>query len=278
MAVLVRFAPTSLLALSLLAACSSSCAVRDGGDPHSDLGVPAVGGKDLRIRDVGDPTKPEHPSYISGSPAVSGVVVTAVDTYDETADGKGTGTLYVQDIGPGQPYGGISLFATTFNPGNLRVSVGDVLDLKGTYQEATDRGPTAMFPKGSLQAQIAFGIASFRYETAPPQPLDITLADLNDFTKGRQWIGLLVRVKDVPFPRDVYTAASGRSSVDMGTLPQAATGCDAPFPKAPQLVNDLMDLTPLNLHAGSSLKSVVGVVGFFCAIHLAPRSLADIQP
>ncbi len=277
MAVLVRFAPTSLLALSLLAACSS-CSTRDGGDPHSDLGVPAPGGKDLRVRDVGDPSKAEHASYISGTPAVSGVIVSAVDTYDETKDGKGTGTLYVQDIGVGQPYGGISLFATTFNPGNLRVSVGDVLDLKGTYQEATDRGPTAMFPKGAVQAQIAFAIGTFRYETAPPQPVDITLADLNDFEKGRQWIGLLVRVKNVPIPRDVYTAASGRSSVDLGTLPQAGPGCDSPFPKAPQLVNDLMDLTPLNLQAGSSLKTVVGVVGFFCAIHLAPRSLADIQP
>jgi hypothetical protein len=271
----VRFAPASLLVLSLLAA---SCSARDGGDPHSDQGVPAVGGKDLRIRDVSDPTRPEHPTYVSGTPAVSGVIVTAVDTYDETRDGKGTGTLYVQDIGPGQPYSGISLFATTFNPGNLRVSVGDVLDLKGTYQEATNRGPTAMFPPGSVQAQIAFAVASFRYETAQPVPVDIPLADLNDFAKARQWIGLLVRVKDVPFPRETYTATSGRSSVDMGTLPQAGAGCDSAFPKAPQLVNDLMDLTPLNLQPGSTLKSVVGVVGFFCAVHLAPRSLADIQP
>ena len=274
----MRFAPAKLFALAGLACAigAAACSARDGGDPHSDPGVPPVGGKDMRIRDVGDPTRPEHASYVASSPAVSGVIVTAVDTYDETADGKGTGTIYVQDIGPGLPYSGISLFATTFSPGNLRVSVGDVLDLKGTYQEATNRGPTAMFPPGAVQAQIAFAVASFRYETAVPRPLDITLADLNDFEKGRQWIGQLVRVKDLTIPRDPYTASSGRVSVDIGTLP-LASGCNAAFPKPAQLVNDLTDLTGYNLHAGSTIRSVVGVVGFFCSIHLAPRSAADIQ-
>lgn len=265
----MRYVPAILL-LALVACGSQS------GDPPVSKGVPAVGGKDLRIRDIGDPSLPEHAGYIQQTQPVSGAVVTAVDTYDETHDGKGMGTLYIQDIGPAEPYSGMSLFATTFSPGNLRVSVGDVLDLRGQYQEAGDRGPTAMFPPGSVQAQIAFGTASFRYETKAPEPVDIDLADLNDFTKGRRWIGMLVRVKDVTVARDTYTASSGRASIDLTPLP-LASGCNAPFPKSVQLVNDLVDLEPLGLKEGSKVKSIVGVVGFFCSIHLAPRSQADIQ-
>jgi hypothetical protein len=271
----VRLAFASLVALALVvpaSACSSQT-----GDPPFNGGVPPVGGKDMQFKDISDPGLPAHGSYINQSQPVSGAVVTAVDTFDETADGKGTGTLYMQDIGSADPYSGMSFFATTFNPGNLRVSVGDVLDLTGTYQEATNRGPTAMFPTGSVQSQMAFAIATFRYETKAPEPLDLKAEDLADFKTARRWIGMLVRLKNVPVPRTVYTAASGRVSVDLGSLPQAGNGCDAPFPKPPQLVNDLVDLTPLNLGPNKTIKSVVGVVGFFCSIHLAPRSLADVQ-
>jgi hypothetical protein len=38
-----------------------------------------------------------------------------------------------------------------------------------------------------------------------------------------------------------------------------------------------MDLTPLQLTKGTTLKSVVGVVTFFCNLHIAPRTAADIQ-
>ena len=268
----------ALLAAAALAVLFSAGCSGQTGDPPVSKGIPAPGGKDLRLRDVGNPLLPRHAEFLTSSPSISGVIVTAVDTYDETENGKGTGTLYVQDIGAAEPYSGMSLFATTFNPGNLRVSVGDVLDLHGEYQEARDRGPNAIFPKDSVQAQIAFATASFRYETRAPQPLDLKLADLMDFANGRRWIGMLVRLTDVTAAGEMYTAASGRASIDIAPSGSGAvTGCNAPFPKAPQIVNDLMDLKPLNLKTGSKLKSVVGVVGFFCTIHLAPRSLADVK-
>jgi hypothetical protein len=270
----VRFAIPCLFAL---AACSSQT-----GDPPTANGVPNAGGKDLRIRDITDPSLPGHAERVSTTQAVSGAVVIAVDTFDETHDGKGIGAIYVQDIGATKetPYAGINLFAPSFNPGNLRVSPGDVLDMRGQYQENTriPSTPPIIFAPGAVLSQLAQPISTFRYETRIPDPIDIDLADLTDFTKGRRWLGMLVRVKDVTAARDTFVATSGRASIDLQPLAQgASTACDGPFPKPAQLVNDLLNLEPFNLKQGSKIKSITGVVGFFCSIKIAPRSQADIQ-
>ncbi len=280
MALLVRYAPASLLALSLVAA-STSCSSRDGGDPHSDLGAPAIGGKDMRVRELTDPTLPGHETLPNTTQSVSGLVVVAIDTFDETLDGKNAGGILLQDLDASKdrPYGGINLFAPSFNPGNLKVSPGDVLDLRGQYQEnvGIPSKPPLFFAPGAVLPQLSQPIATFRYETRVPDPIDIDVADLSDFTKGRKWLGMLVRVKNLTAARDTYDPGNGRTSLDLATVSSTDSSCAGPFPKPPQLTNDLMDLRPYGFKTGSKIASVVGVVGFFCNIHLVPRSPADIQ-
>ena len=271
----VRLAFASLVTLSLVSA--TACSSRTG-DPPSDGGTPAVGGKDQRIRELTDPSLPGHAALPGTTQAVSGAVVIAVDTYDETNDGKNAGGILLQDLDASKerPYGGIGLFAPSFNPGNLKVSPGDVLDLRGQYQEnnSIPSKPPILFAPNAFLVQLSQPIATFRYETAVPAPVDIDLADLSDYSKSRRWLGMLVRVTNVTAAGAPY--GTGRQSIDIGTRSVKAD-CNAPFPKVPQIVNDLMDLAPLGVKDNTRISSIVGVVGFFCSMHLAPRSIADIK-
>jgi hypothetical protein len=248
------------------------------GDPHSNDGVPPVGGKDKRIRDVADPGVEGHAGLVKTTQSVSGAIVIAVDAFDETQNGRSAGTIYVQDLGSKEPYSGITLFAPTFNPGNLAVSPGDVLDLRGQYTESTTIGTTVTFAPGSVLPQISQPVATFRYETKVPDPVDIDVADLADFTKGRRWLGMLVRVKNITLEADAKNDKNLRVAVDLTPKPQGATNsCTAPFPKPASLTNDLFDLAAMGLTQGTTIKSIVGVVGFFCNLKLAPRSKADLE-
>ena len=275
----MRLVPSLLLiGLALCSFCSSSCSSSGGGgDPHSNNGIPPVGGKDKRIKDVADPGAPGHADLVATTQAVSGAIVIAVDSFDETQNGKSIGTIYVQDLGSKDPYSGITLFAPTFNPGNLAVSPGDVLDMRGKYTEATTIGTTVTFAPGSVLPQISQPVATFRYETQVPEPVDIDVADLADFAKGRRWMGMLVRVKNIALQADATADKNGRVGVNLSTpVPGAPNKCDAPFPKPASLTNDLFDVASMSLTKGTTLKSVTGVVGFFCNLKLAPRSKADI--
>jgi hypothetical protein len=270
---LPRPAALALLTLS----CATSCATQTG-DPHNNDGIPPVGGKNLRIKDVSDPTNPRHADYLQSSQSVSGALVSMVDTYDETHDGKSNGTIYVQDLGSKDPYSGTTLYSPSFNPGNLRVSPGDVLDLRGQFTEASKLGTTVTFAAGAVLPQISQPVATFRYETQVPQPVDIDANDLTDFTKGRRWIGMLVRVQGIALQSDATAGNSGRVSVDLSAkVPGADTKCTGAFPKPASLVNALFPLEDMNLKQGTRPKAIVGLVGFFCNLQLAPRSAADIQ-
>jgi hypothetical protein len=277
--VFTRLAFLALLAsLASLASFASfaSCATTVGGDPPSNQGVPPPGGKDKRIKDVGDPGAEAHKDYLSGPVAISGAIVIAVDKFDETANGKSTGTIYVQDLGSKDPFSGITLFAPTFNPGNLSVGPGDVLDLNGQYTEAATIGSTVAFAPGSVLPQISKPVATFRYETAVPEPVDIDANDLADYTKGRRWMGMLVRVKDITISSDATNDKNGRVAVNITAATGGSTSCSSPFPKPAQMTNDLFDVDGLGLKSGTRLASITGVVGFFCNLHLAPRTPADI--
>ena len=267
---------TSLLLIGLVS-CTSSCSSSGGGDPHSNNGIPPVGGKDKRIKDVADPGVEGHADLVATTQTVSGAIVIAVDSFDETQNGKSLGTIYVQDLGSKDPYSGITLFAPTFNPGNLAVSPGDVLDMRGKYTEATTIGTTVTFAPGSVLPQISQPVATFRYETQVPEPVDVDAADLADFSKGRRWLGMLIRVKNVALQAAATADSNGRVAVNLSApVPGAANKCDAPFPKPASLTNDLFDVASMSLTKGTTLKSVTGVVGFFCNLKLAPRSKADI--
>src|SRR5262249_52808468 len=151
------------------------------------------------------------------------------------------------------PYAGISLFSPTFVSGSLRLAPGDVLDLSGTYQENKNIG-AAVFETcggpGQVLAQLSKPVGTFRYETSQPAPKEITATDLDDWSKGRPWVNMLVTVKDVTLPDDIANetsssgAATGRVS---GHLTSA---------KVSKITNELFALpgTP----AGTHFSSITG--------------------
>jgi hypothetical protein len=270
----------SFCGLFVLAGAASSCGTQAAdpqrpGDPVSNNGVPPPAGKERRIHEIADPASPLKAPHKT-TVAVSGVVVVHVDTYDETHNGRSAGTIYVADLGSDKPYSGLSLFNPSFIPGNLRVGAGDALDLRGEFQENQDL--PVKFAPGAFLVQLAGPIGTFRFDAKVPDPIDIDVNDLTDYAKGRKWMNMLVRVKNVTLQRDAFgETTSGRISSDL--LPSTTTGstpCEAPFPKIPTLVNELMDLQPLQLKKDETIKTLVGVVTYFCNIHIAPRSAADI--
>ena len=241
---------------------------------------PAGGG--LRLSDIGDPASPDA-AKDRDPVAVTGVVVVAVDDFDETNNGRSRGAVYVQDIGSTAPYSGLSLFSPTFVPSNLKVGPGDVLDIDGELQENKQLGATR-FPEGAALLQLAPVtrpepgplLATFRYEHRAPEPVDIDIRELADFATGRKWLNMLVRVRDVTVQTDAFRIGPN-PRVAAPLLPGTTGRCDDPFPRPPTLVNELTDFDALQIRANTRLRSVVGVVTFFCNLHIAPRSPADIQ-
>jgi hypothetical protein len=266
-----------LLSIASIACVACFSCSSQTGDPHSDHGVPPAGGKDKRISDIADPGVEGHAGLVATPQAVSGAVVVAVDAFDETADGKSTGTIYVQDLGATKGYSGITLFSPTFSPGNLAVGAGDVVDLRGQYTESATIGTTVTFAPGAVLPQMSKPVGTFRYETRVPEPVDIDVNDLANYTTGRRWLGMLVRVKNVTLASDALPTPTSKGRVSANLTQQGGGSCSAAFPKAPTLTNALFDVSALNLKQGTKLVSVVGVVAFFCNIQLAPRSPADIQ-
>lgn len=257
-----------------------SCGSQDG-DPPTPSSEPPPAGKGNRIHDIGDPASPSKAADKT-LVTISGAVVVAIDTYDETNDGKSLGSIYVADVGSHEPYSGISLYRPTFNPATLKIAPGDVLDMTGTYQE--NQSLPIEFAKGAFNVQLADPVATLRFdarndETAPT-PTKIKLEDLSNYETGRKWLGMLVEIDDLPpLERDATPAASGRLAANLMPSDSSQSGppaCTDPFPKVPTLVNELADLTPLALKKGTVIKKLTGVVTFFCNLHVAPRSVTDV--
>jgi hypothetical protein len=263
-----------------LLACGA-CGTKEG-DPHSDHGVPNPAGKDQRIHEIADPESPLKAAH-EQTVQVSGAVVVAIDRYNETTTGRSSGTIYVADLGSQEPYSGISLFNPSFIPGNLRVTEGDTLDLRGQFQENQDT--PQQFAPGAFLVQLANPIGTFRFDAKVPEPIDIDINDLADYETGRRWLNMIVRVQNVTLEEDLFfrneagepgPSKNGRLSADLLPNTNDKTACQDPFPKPPTIVNELMDVLPLKLEKGTQLKSLTGLVTFFCNLHIAPRTAADI--
>ncbi len=246
----------------------AACAEGDGDPPATKVLGPPVGSGN-RIREIADPG-------IAGRPGpgavvnVTGVTVVAVDNFDETKNGRSRGTIYVQDLGGEQPYSGIGLFAPAFVPGDLRVAAGDVLDLRGEYQENKNIG-TAVFPEGHVLPQLSRPVAQFRYDFTPPNPVVIDVNDLNDFVgKGRRWIGMLVTVKNVKL--------DGRLGENSGRVTGflTAKGTNPDDRNRPTVTNELFDLKPTDVGENQEFASITGIVTYFFNLHIAPRNAADV--
>lgn len=257
----------SAAAAVTLALVLVGCSAGNGDAPSKkEIGPPVGSGN--RIREVADPSLPGRPA--PGSDVnVTGVTVVAVDTFDETKNGKSRGSIFVQDMGSIEPYSGIGIFAPAFVPGDLRVAAGDVLDLRGEYQENSNIG-TAIFPEGQVLPQLSRPVATFRYDFRPPEPREIDIKDLNDYALGRRWIGMLVTVKNVAIDGRL-TENGGRIT---GFLLPKGSGADDR--NRPTVTNELYDLKATDADSGQGYASVTGVVTYFFNLHIAPRSAADL--
>lgn len=201
---------------------------------------------------------------------VTGTTVTAIDDYDETGSGA-RGNVYVQDsVNPPVPYSGMTVFEPSFSPPDLKIVSGDVLDVFGLLLEFP--GPaTAPFSQCRTLPEIG-GTVSFRFEGGRVDPIEINVDDLADYQKARQWLGMLVTIKNVPIQADPYEKG-GRYSIRM----QSGNVEDS---ELPQITNELFDLKNDGpaISKGQTLKSLTGIVTFFFNFHIAPRSGSDIVP
>lgn len=200
----------------------------------------------------------------------TGLRVSVVDTFDETGTGASSGAIYLQEFSdtPG-PYQAIQAFKPTFSPPTFRASVGDVVDAVGQYE---DFAPAVVppFPVGQTIPELSAKL-TLRFDAPyiPIKPVEIPLSDLTAYNTGRQWISMLVTVKNVV----VHTAIStnkGRSAIAL-EVDGAQTA------SLPAISNELFDLAAEQLPlAPGSVVTVTGIVTWFGSFKIAPRSKDDI--
>lgn len=261
-------------------ACSGNAA--DGGGTGDPASTPTadVCGAGTRLTDiVGEPTwiKPTDDSSNSCSyPAartvsLSGLRLVAIDRYDETGDGA-TGNYYAQDacatVGP---YQGMTVYAPSFSPPDLRLFPGDVGDLLGNLVEFP--GPTSgPFPYCRTLPEVG-GTLTFRFELGPNLTAHtIPLTDLKTYEKARQWLGMLVRIEKVRIADDPKDSG-GRFSAPIdvgGGIPQS---------DVPSISNELFDLKGQGppLAKDVTFEAVTGIITYFYGFKIAPRSADDFE-
>jgi hypothetical protein len=271
-----RTAAALALLVGLVPACSGT---GDGGtgDPHSDPSKSALGNCPKISDQVGPATwlnpKDEESLNCDVPPdryvCVSGVTVVAVDRYDETGDGA-TGNYYAQDtLKEPVPYAGMTIYAPSFSPPDLRLAPGDVADLSGSLIEFL--GPSSgRFGQCRTLPEIS-GAMSLRFEGATVPATTIKLSELYTYEGARQYLGMLVKVENVAIGGDP-TMSSGRYSAPLKV--DIAIPADA----VPKLSNELFALQDLELAAGNTFKSITGVITYFYGFKLAPRSAEDLVP
>jgi hypothetical protein len=258
------------LALALLPLSLAACSTLPGDPPAPYTPDPL--GNGLRIAQVQDPTSPDF--HVNASASITSAVVTWLDTFDETHDGKSIGTLFIQDIGSTTPYSGIDVYEPNFVPASLTVLPGDVLDFVGPYQQSGNIG-SATFDTGTFLPQLDKPVGTFRYEFVPPPPVVLTAADLlgtdANFNSARKWENMLVTLNDVVVAAG--TESSGRVVYLMG---DASADAGAITSSSVAISNEEYNLGATDFPAGTHFKSVTGLVTWFFSFHVAPRSAADL--
>jgi hypothetical protein len=283
--------PRTIFLGILAIACAISggavgCGSAGGGDLDHINNAPVALG--TPIHDANDPTKPLVKlcgTYVNSScgptdvcpktcPTLQakGVVVTGIDQYDETGDGKSIGNIYVQDPvqsgGQGTPYSGLTLFQTQLVPSDLPLQPGDGVDISGEYQPFPGPG-TSLFPV--TLPEMVKGSLSLSYEARPPEPVDITVDDLKDMKAGMSYVGRLVRMKNVTVSGP-FTAPRREAPID-GTT--SATGAIVVMAGQFFAVDDPAGF---GAKSGSNYSAVVGVLNYFFNFKLCPRTPDDFTP
>jgi hypothetical protein len=246
----------ALLLLTTIGACSDGSV----GDQTPADASHSILGPGMRLRDVQNPANKESGQTVD----ITGVVTTAIDTFDETHDGKSLGTIFVQDADISGPLAGISMYAPTFIPANLRLAPGDVIQMDGQYNEQMMIGSTVDFAPDFLPQMYKPQVQPM-FEMPTPTPTVITLADLADFTHARPYLGMLVELDDITVPYAPLNDGTGRVHAALTT----DTG-------APSLATELYDLNPSSFAANTHFDKIIGLVDFFFTIYICPRSAADL--
>lgn len=272
-----RFMSASLWVFALYCAACSGTGSGGGGDKPSEPAKDPYGNCD-RITDINleavwldpaDKNSDHCKRPIDHNVCASGVTVVAIDKYDETGDGA-SGNYYVQDtLETPVPYSGMTLYAPSFSPPDLRLGPGDVVDAAGTFTEFL--GPSSG-PFGECQTLPEIGGAvSLRFEGEVPAPMTIALPELYSYASARKYIGMLVRLTNITIA-DKPSSSGGRYT--------AMIKVDQPIPAAdvPRISNELFALQDMGLDEGQTYGSVTGVVTYFYGFKIAPRGASDLVP
>ena len=203
---------------------------------------------------------------------LSGLTIVGIDKFDETGDGA-NGNIYVQDtVQDPPPFSGITAFAPSFSPPDLRLSEGDVTDAFGILMEFLGPASAGLFGYCKTLPEIG-GTMTFRFEAGPLTPKTIPLEDLKSYAAARQWLGMLVRIESVRIANPPANSG-GRYTANLDV------GGGIAQPDVPKISNELYDIEaegpPLN--EGVTFSALTGVLTYFYGFKVAPRSPNDFEP
>jgi hypothetical protein len=265
----MRLALSAFVVLPLVAAACSTLTE----DPPAPYDASPLG-NGVRIASIQNPSLPDYQAAIANPTTginvdVSSAVVSWIDTFDETKNGKSIGTVYIQDIGSTAPYSGIDVYEPSYVPASLRLLPGDVLDFVGPYEEATSVGSATFSPQ--TLPQLAKPVGTFRYEFNTPDPVTIQLSDINDYTTGRKWENMLVTLEDITVNAGEVDTTGLRVTYLMGQGDAASIDSNSAT-----IANEFYNLGQHDFPAGTHFKSVTGIVTWFFTYQIAPRTAADL--
>lgn len=220
------------------------------------------------LQDLNDKAHPKLGEYIW----LKGVVVTAIDQFDEDSSNH-IGSVWVQDPNLiNEPYySGILIYKPQIFPLNIKLKVGDIVEVYGEYEEfcynIEQRKPDPYCPRPTTETLTEIGYASlFKIgETIPIQPYIIqNLAELNNPSSAERWEGVLIKVN----PIGGLTVTSIYNRYGEATL-KDRDGNEL-------IITDELYHIP-DLEQGRRFRSITGVFTWFFKYKLSPRFEEDIE-
>ncbi len=281
-----------VLGAALTACCAAvGCSgTGDGGtgDPPSEADSSLYGDGE-RVSEVFgpadwfDPANADSIGCTSPEPdrtRMTGLTVVAVDNFDEIADGRSGNVYTVQTPGKNglQPYDGMTLRTPGFSPPDLRVFPGMVVDVSGNYVEFLGPPSASLFGQCKTLPQME-GTVTYRFDGALIEPYLLVPASappdvdrfavLKSYSALRPYIGMLVRLENVPLTILSENKGAIEVPIDVG----GGIGVSDQV----KISNELYDIESFGpaIPEGEVFTSITGVVTYFYAFKIAPRSAAD---
>ncbi|NMC70362.1 MAG: hypothetical protein GYA57_09890 [Myxococcales bacterium] len=234
------------LAASLAAtACDAPSSRRTDGAGETEYSI-------VQLQTV---TDPDYPG-VGARVLIRDAIVTAVDTYDEDGGGH-IGNVWIAEPGGGA-WSGVQLFNPVVVPSRVRLAPGDIVEVSGTLDEFVLRNDdgTPMDRDGTETELVDASIQKIG-ETLPPAPTDVRENDLADLRTAEPWEGCLVRVQNL-------TLTGGYNRYG-----------EAPTAGGIEVANDLYEIPGAG--AGTTIRSLTGVVTYFFGFKVMPRGPEDVE-